>query len=64
MSDIPVEVKKAPLTATAVPEMWGSFRNDMDRLFDRFARVFPRYAASPTSNRLGAPSSSRLRQSI
>jgi HSP20 family protein len=40
MADIPVEVKKAPQTATAVPEMWGSFRNDMDRLFDRFARGF------------------------
>ena len=40
MSDIPVEVKKAPQTATAVPETWHSFRSDMDRLFDRFARGF------------------------
>jgi HSP20 family protein len=40
MADIPVEVKRAPQTATAVPEMWGSFRSDMDRLFDRFARGF------------------------
>jgi HSP20 family protein len=40
MADVPVEVKKAPQTGTAVPEMWGSFRSDMDRLFDRFARGF------------------------
>ena len=40
MADIPIEVKKAPQTATAVPEMWRSFRSDMDRLFDRFARGF------------------------
>ena len=40
MSDIPVEVKKAPQTATAVPETWHLFRSDMDRLFDRFARGF------------------------
>ena len=40
MADIPVEVKKAPQTATAVPEMWGSFRSEMDRLFDRFAHGF------------------------
>jgi HSP20 family protein len=40
MADVPVEVKKAPQAATAVPEMWGSFRSEMDRLFDRFARGF------------------------
>ena len=40
MADIPVEVKKTPQTASAVPEMWHSFRSDMDRLFDRFARGF------------------------
>jgi HSP20 family protein len=40
MADIPVEVKKAPQTPTVVPEIWRSFRSDMDRLFDRFARGF------------------------
>jgi HSP20 family protein len=40
MADVPVEVKKAPQAQTAVPEIWGSFRSDMDRLFDRFARGF------------------------
>jgi HSP20 family protein len=40
MAEIPVEVKKAPQPASAVPEMWHSFRSDMDRLFDRFARGF------------------------
>ena len=40
MADTPVEVKKAPQTAMAVPEMWRSFRSDMDRLFDRFAHGF------------------------
>ena len=34
MADVPVEVKKAPQAQTAVPEIWGSFRSDMDRLFD------------------------------
>src|SRR5215472_7073463 len=40
MADVPVEVKKAPQAETTVPEMWGSFRSEMDRLFDRFARGF------------------------
>jgi HSP20 family protein len=40
MADIPVEVKKAPQTPTVVPEIWRSFRSDMDRLFDRVARGF------------------------
>ena len=39
MADGPVEVKK-PQAATAVPEVWTSFRSDMDRLFDRFVRGF------------------------
>jgi HSP20 family protein len=40
MADIPVEVKKTPQTAAPVPEIWSSFRSEMDRLFDRFARGF------------------------
>jgi HSP20 family protein len=40
MADIPVEVKKAQQTAMAAPEVWGSFRSEMDRLFDRFTRSF------------------------
>jgi HSP20 family protein len=39
MANTPVEVKKtAPApTAAAAPDMWRSFRTEMDRLFDRFA---------------------------
>src|SRR6516162_5584566 len=40
MADVPVEVKKASQSETTVPEVWGSFRSEMDRLFDRFARGF------------------------
>jgi HSP20 family protein len=37
MADVPVEVKKAPATAeTTVPDVWRSFRSEIDRLFDRF----------------------------
>lgn len=36
MVDTPVEVKKAPPARTAVPDVWQSFRTEMDRLFDRF----------------------------
>ncbi len=39
MSDVPVEVKKAPVPARR-PDTWRSFRNEMDRLFDRFTRDF------------------------
>lgn len=35
MADVPVEKKAAP-TETMVPDMWRSFRSEMDRLFDRF----------------------------
>jgi len=40
MADVPVEVKKAPSAEPAVPDVWGSFRSEMDRLFDRFAGGF------------------------
>src|SRR6516165_5647070 len=36
MADVPVEVKKAPPAQTTTPDIWQSFRGEMDRLFDRF----------------------------
>jgi HSP20 family protein len=37
MVDTPVDVKKAPVVRSApVPDVWQSFRGEMDRLFDRF----------------------------
>lgn len=37
----PIEVKKsAPARSGGVPDMWSSFRSDMDRLFDRFGSGF------------------------
>jgi HSP20 family protein len=36
MADVPVEVKKAAPTESGVPDVWRSFRGEMDRLFDRF----------------------------
>ena len=36
MADVPVEVKKAPPAQTTAPDIWQSFRGEMDRLFDRF----------------------------
>ena len=36
MAEVPVEVKKAPPARTALPDVWQSFRGEMDRLFDRF----------------------------
>ena len=35
MASTPVEVKQA--APAAVPDLWNSFRTEMDRLFDRFA---------------------------
>jgi HSP20 family protein len=40
MAEIPVEVKRAPPAQTNVPDMWQSFRSEMDRLFDRFGGGF------------------------
>jgi HSP20 family protein len=41
MADVPVEVKKtAPPAQTNVPDVWQSFRSEMDRLFDRFGGGF------------------------
>jgi HSP20 family protein len=40
MADVPVEVKKAPPAQTNVPDVWHSFRGEMDRLFDRFSSGF------------------------
>jgi len=36
MADVPVEVKKAPPAQATAPDIWQSFRGEMDRLFDRF----------------------------
>ena len=36
MADVPVEVKKAAPAEAPVPDVWRSFRGEMDRLFDRF----------------------------
>jgi HSP20 family protein len=40
MAEVPVEVKKAPPAQTNVPDVWRSFRDEMDRLFDRFGNGF------------------------
>src|SRR5271167_1694798 len=39
MAEVPVEVKKAP-AQTTLPDVWQSFRSEMDRLFDRFSSRF------------------------
>jgi len=36
MADVPVEVKKTAPAQSNVPDVWHSFRSEMDRLFDRF----------------------------
>jgi len=36
MADVPVEVKKTAPAQINVPDVWHSFRGEMDRLFDRF----------------------------
>jgi HSP20 family protein len=40
MAEVPVEVKKAPSGQTTLPDVWQSFRGEMDRLFDRFGSGF------------------------
>jgi HSP20 family protein len=40
MADVPVELKKALPAQTSLPDVWQSFRNDMDQLFDRFGSGF------------------------
>jgi HSP20 family protein len=40
MAEVPVEVKKAPPAQTNLPDIFQSFRGEMDRLFDRFSGGF------------------------
>lgn len=40
MATTPVEVKKTAPTRPAMPDIWQSFRTDMDRIFDRFGSSF------------------------
>jgi HSP20 family protein len=40
MAEVPVEVKKSPPARTALPDVWQSFRSEMDRMFDRFGSGF------------------------
>ena len=40
MASTPVEVKRATPTSASVPDVWRSFRSEMDRLFDRFSTGF------------------------
>ncbi len=46
MASTPVEVKKA--TPAPAPDLWQSFRQEMDRLFERFSGGF----GLPTIRRL------------
>ena len=36
----PIDVKKSAPARSGVPDLWGAFRSDMDRLFDRFGSGF------------------------
>jgi HSP20 family protein len=40
IADVPVEVKKVAPAQANVPDVWHSFRGEMDRLFDRFSSGF------------------------
>jgi HSP20 family protein len=40
MASTPVEVKKATPAPTTTPDVWRSFRSEMDRVFDRFSANF------------------------
>src|ERR1700739_2672474 len=40
MAEVPVEVKKGPPAQTTLPDVWQSFRGEMDRLFDRVGSGF------------------------
>lgn len=36
MPDSVIDIKKSPATRESVPDVWRSFRSELDRLFDRF----------------------------
>jgi HSP20 family protein len=36
MPDTAIDIKRTPVPREAVPDVWRSFRNEIDRLFDRF----------------------------
>ncbi len=40
MAEIPIEVKKPTAVDKPAHDVWGSFRSEMDRLFDRFGGSF------------------------
>src|SRR5690348_7596877 len=40
MAETSVQVKKAVPAQSAVPDVWRSFRSEMDRVFDRFSNSF------------------------
>ena len=40
MPDKAIDIKKTPTTREATPDVWRSFRTEMDRLFDRFDSGF------------------------
>src|ERR1700756_3121819 len=55
MADVPVEVKKAAPADTTAPDVWRSFRSEMDWLFDRFGfpslrRIFDIEPAWPSAS--------------
>ena len=41
MAEVPVEVKKAPPAQTTLPDVWQSFRSEMDRLPEDFFPLAP-----------------------
>ena len=51
MTTTPVDVKKAAPARTGSVEPWRSFRDEMDRFFDRFSKGFGAPAFEPFASR-------------
>jgi len=43
----PIDVKKSTPARTTTPDLWQSFRTDMDRMFDRFGNGLPYWPRWP-----------------
>jgi len=60
MPNTTIDVKRVPAQRATVPDLWQSFRTDMDRVFDRFTNgfnlpSFPRFFDLPSTTPYAAP---------
>lgn len=61
MANVPVKIKKSTPVEKSIPDLWSTFRSEMDRLFDRFN---PHFHLAPMRHMFGGAPALRYESSF